>query len=79
MKVSMNVILILSMLWGSLSYAQPPFSFSHQEQKEYLEQLFGESVEDEAVASLLAGILWSSLSPMTNHSFLSLIKSKKNT
>ena len=55
MKKSMRIVLVLSMLWGSLPIlAQPPFAFDRQEQKEYLEQLLGESIEDKAMVSRLA-------------------------
>ena len=47
-----RILLILSLLWSSLPvFAQPPFAFSHEEQKEYLEQLLEEFVEDEARVS----------------------------
>ena len=57
MKKIMRIVLILSMLWGSLPIsAQPPFDFERQEQKEYLEQLLGEFVENETAASRLADL-----------------------
>ena len=54
MKKSMSIILVLSMLWGSLPIiAQPPLDFSYEKQREYFEELLGESVDNEVVASFL--------------------------
>ena len=57
-KKSISIVLVLSMLWGTLPIlAQPPFAFSDPERREYLQQILEESIEDEDVASLWANHL----------------------
>ena len=60
MKNVMSFVLVLSMIGSSFSiFAQPPFAFTRQEQREFLEQFLAEhyEAEDESQFSALADSL----------------------